>query len=102
LHCTGPTAARESPAREMIAMCLGVPGKVLSIQENPLGITMGTVSFAGISKEICLAYLPDAKVGEYVLVHVGFALSRIDEDEARRVFSYLEEMGELDGLEIPD
>ena len=83
-------------------MCLGVPGKVLSIQENPLGMTMATVSFAGIRKEVCLAYLPDAQVGDYVLVHVGFALSRIDEEEAAQVFRYLEEMGELGDLEIPD
>jgi hydrogenase expression/formation protein HypC len=83
-------------------MCLGVPGKILTIQENPLGVTMGTVSFAGIKKEVCLAYVPEVEVGDYVLVHVGFALSRIDEDEAQQVFRYLEEMGELKELEVPE
>ena len=75
-------------------MCLAVPGKVLEILENPLGMTLGKVSFGGIVKEICLAYLPEVKVGDYVLVHVGFALSRIDEAEAQEVFRILEEMGE--------
>jgi len=76
-------------------MCLGVPGLVLRTERNDLGMAMGTVSFGGIRKEICLAYVPDVKVGDYVLVHVGFALSRIDEDEAKKVFETLREMGEL-------
>lgn len=79
-------------------MCLGVPGKVLSIEENPLGMTMGTVSFGGVKKEVCLAYVPDVKVGEHVIVHVGFAINKIDEQEAREVFRMLEKMGELDEL----
>ncbi|UCE86884.1 MAG: HypC/HybG/HupF family hydrogenase formation chaperone [Deltaproteobacteria bacterium] len=78
-------------------MCLGVPGEIVAIEENALGMTMGTVRFGGVHKEVCLAYVPDVRVGEYVLVHVGFALSRIDEDEARSVFALLEEMGELSG-----
>jgi hydrogenase expression/formation protein HypC len=82
-------------------MCLGVPGKVLEIEENPLGMTMGSVSFGGVRKEVCLAYVPDARVGDYVIVHVGFAISRIDEDEARQVFEMLREMGELDELRAP-
>ena len=82
-------------------MCLGVPGKVLSIQTDPLGMNMGKVSFGGITKQVCLAYVPDVEVGEYVVVHVGFAISTIDEDEARRVFEMLDEMGELAELEIP-
>jgi hydrogenase expression/formation protein HypC len=81
-------------------MCLGVPGKVTEIHPDPLGMTMGKVSFAGISKEVCLAYLPEVKVGDYVVVHVGFAISQIDEEEADLVFRYLESMGELDELEI--
>ena len=76
-------------------MCLGVPGKVTEIIESPVGMTMGKVSFGGVIKEICLAYLPEVKVGDYVLVHVGFALSRIDEEEAAAVFLMVEEMGEL-------
>ncbi len=80
-------------------MCLGVPGKIISIEENPLGMTMGKVSFGGIGKDVCLAYVPEAKTGDYVIVHVGFALSVIDEEEANRVFQYLAEMDELGELE---
>jgi len=82
-------------------MCLGVPGKVVEIQKDVLGVTMGRVSFAGIVKEVCLAYTPDAEVGDYVVVHVGFAISKIDEREAHKVFAYLEEMGELAELDVP-
>jgi len=79
-------------------MCLGVPGRVEEIEANPLGLTMGTVSFGGVRKEVCLAYVPEARVGDFVIVHVGFAISRIDESEARAVFKLLEEMGELEEL----
>ncbi|MCP4201470.1 MAG: HypC/HybG/HupF family hydrogenase formation chaperone [bacterium] len=82
-------------------MCLGVPGKVVSIEENPLGMNMGRVSFGGIVKEVCLAYTPEAEIGDYVVVHVGFAISKIDEDEAAKVFEYLREMDELGELEVP-
>lgn len=81
-------------------MCLGVPGKVVEIQPDPSGMTMGRVSFGGITKEVCLAYTPEAEVGDYVVVHVGFAISRIDEEEARQVFRFLEEMDELGELDI--
>ena len=81
-------------------MCLGVPGQIVEIQEDPLGMTMGKVDFAGITKQVCLAYTPDAEVGDYVVVHVGFAISKIDEKEAGLVFRYLESMDELDELEI--
>ncbi|MCC7353469.1 MAG: HypC/HybG/HupF family hydrogenase formation chaperone [Anaerolineae bacterium] len=80
-------------------MCLGVPGKVISIEENPSGMSMGKVSFAGISKEVCLAYVPEVKVGEYVIVHAGFALSVLDEDEAMEVFAMLRQMEDLAELE---
>lgn len=76
-------------------MCLGVPGKVVAIEDNELGMTMGKVSFGGITKEICLAYLPDVQVGDYVIVHVGFAISKVDEQEAQEVFALLQEMEEL-------
>ncbi len=76
-------------------MCLAVPGRVMEILGSPQGMTMGKVSFGGVQKEVCLAYLPEVKVGDYVLVHVGFALSRIDEAEAREVFEILEKMAEL-------
>lgn len=77
-------------------MCLGVPGKILSIEPNPLGITMGKVSFGGVAKEVCLAYVPDAQVDDYVIVHAGFALNKLDEHEAQEVFALLQQMGELD------
>jgi hydrogenase expression/formation protein HypC len=73
-------------------MCLGVPGKILSIEPNPFGMTMGKVSFGGVAKEVCLAYTPEAEVGDYVIVHAGFALNRLDEQEAQEVFALLAEM----------
>lgn len=66
-----------------------------------MGMPMGRVSFSGITKEVCLAYTPEVQPGEWVVVHVGFAISRIDEEEATRVFDYLEEMNELDEIHIP-
>lgn len=82
-------------------MCLGVPGKVLQIEMNSIGMPMGRVSFGGITREVCLAYVPDVQVGEYVLVHVGFAISKIDEQEAASVFEMLRQMDELGDLELP-
>ncbi len=80
-------------------MCLGVPGQVLQMMPNPSGMTMGKVSFGGIAKEVCLAYVPDVQVGDYVIVHAGFALNRLNEEEAKEVFDLLQEMGELADLE---
>jgi hydrogenase expression/formation protein HypC len=84
-------------------MCLGVPGEVLEVRPNALGIPTGRVSFGGVVKEVCFAYTPEVSPGDYVVVHVGFAISRIDEAEAQQVFRYLEEIGELDELapELP-
>ncbi len=82
-------------------MCLGIPGRVESIEENSLGMTQGRVSFGGITKDVCLAYIPGVAVGDYVVVHVGFAISRIDEDEAAEVFRLLERMNETAELTIP-
>lgn len=82
-------------------MCLGVPGKIVRIDENPLGMTTGRVNFGGITKDVCLAYVPDVQVGDYVVVHVGFAIAKVDEAEAQAVFDYLKNMGELDELQIP-
>jgi hydrogenase expression/formation protein HypC len=82
-------------------VCLGIPGRVVSIEENPLGMTQGRVSFGGITKDVCLAYVPGVAVGDYVVVHVGFAISRIDEDEAAEVFRLLESMNETAELKIP-
>jgi hydrogenase expression/formation protein HypC len=82
-------------------MCLGVPGKILSVEQNALGMAMGKVSFGGVTKEVCLAYLPDVGVGEYVIVHVGFAISRISEEEAQETFRLLAQLGDLGELETP-
>jgi hydrogenase expression/formation protein HypC len=80
-------------------MCLAVPGKIVSIEGSDPLLRSGKVDFAGIVKRINLAYVPDARVGDYVLVHVGFAINTIDESEARQVFDYLRQMGELNDLE---
>ena len=80
-------------------MCLAVPGKILDIEgEDPLTRT-GRVSFGGVVKQINFAFTPEAKTGDYVMVHVGFALSTVDEDEAMQVFDYLKKMDELAELE---
>jgi len=79
-------------------MCLAIPGKVESISGNDQLSRVGKVNFGGILKEVSLAYVPEVKVGDYVIVHVGFALSRLDEDEAHKVFGYLKEMEELGEL----
>jgi hydrogenase expression/formation protein HypC len=79
-------------------MCLAIPGKVISVMgEDPLWRT-GKVDFGGIIKEVSLAYVPDVNIGEYVIVHVGFALSRLDENEAKKVFQYFTEMDDLTEL----
>ena len=75
-------------------MCLAIPGKVLSINTS-VSPVMGVVDFAGIQKDVCLEWLPEAATGDYVIVHVGFALSIVDEEEARETLSLLREMGEL-------
>lgn len=75
-------------------MCLAVPGRIVEIVDGgDIAFRVGKVDFGGIRKEVNMAYTPEAEVGKYVLVHVGFAISVIDEDEARRVFQYLEELG---------
>jgi hydrogenase expression/formation protein HypC len=80
-------------------MCLAVPGKIVSIEGADPIFRSGKVNFGGIIKQINLAYVPEAKIGDYVLVHVGFAISTIDEAEAQQVFEYLRQMGELAELE---
>ncbi len=75
-------------------MCLGVPGKVIEINYESSPV-MGKVDFGGIKREVCLEYVPDVKVGDYVIVHVGFAISKLNEEEAQSVFRYLEEMDKL-------
>jgi len=83
-------------------MCLAVPGKVVSvIEEEGLDFRRGKVDFGGVLKEVCLAYTPEAVVGDYVLVHVGFSLSVVDEAEAQKIFETLREMELLEELESP-
>ena len=76
-------------------MCLAIPGKITSIAGDDALSRIGKVDFGGILKEVSLAYVPEAKVGDYVVVHVGFAISILDESEAHKVFDYLREMDEL-------
>jgi hydrogenase expression/formation protein HypC len=79
-------------------MCLGIPGKLAqTFQRDEL--PMGKVDFGGVLKEVCLAYTPEAEVGQYVLVHVGFALSVIDEAEAQEIFSYVQQIAEAGEME---
>jgi hydrogenase expression/formation protein HypC len=79
-------------------MCLAVPGRVAeTCREND--VLMGKVDFSGVTRKVCLDYVPDVRVGDYVLVHVGFALSRIDAEEAKKVFEFLGELRELSDLE---
>jgi len=81
-------------------MCLGIPGRVTDTYREH-DVLMGKVDFSGVVKRVCLEHVPQVRPGEYVLVHVGFALSRIDETEARRVFEFLEQMNQLDELKVP-
>ena len=71
-------------------MCLGIPGEIRSIEDGVL--RTGKVAFSGVLKEVCLAYVPEANVGDFVIVHAGFAISRLDAERAERVFSYLDEL----------
>jgi len=77
-------------------VCLAIPGKIVSSQVND-GIRIGRVQFGGITRETCLDFVPEASVGDYVIVHVGFAISRVDREEAERSYELLESMGLLKG-----
>jgi hydrogenase expression/formation protein HypC len=81
-------------------MCLGIPGKVVETYREH-EILMGKVDFGGVFKRVCLEHVPDVKRGEYVVVHVGFALHTLDEVEAGRVFEFLKGMDQLDDLKVP-
>ncbi len=81
-------------------MCLAIPGKVVESFERE-GMRMARVQFGGITREACLDYVPEASVGDYVLVHVGFAISRVDEAEAQRTYQLLKEMDQLTELDAP-
>jgi hydrogenase expression/formation protein HypC len=80
-------------------MCLGIPAKIVDLRDDA-GLAVGTVDFGGVRREVCLAYVADeVAVGDYVVVHVGFAISKVDEEEARRTFDILREMSQLEELE---
>jgi hydrogenase expression/formation protein HypC len=76
-------------------MCLGVPGKIVEIYEAG-GLPMGKVDFGGVTREACLAYVPEAKIGEYTIIHVGFAISQISEAEAMETLKLLNEIADID------
>jgi len=87
-------------------MCLGVPGKIVEIYETE-GLRMGKIDFGGITREACLAYVPETEVGDYTIIHVGFAISRLSEEEAQATLEILneiadidEELGVVDGIPI--
>lgn len=80
-------------------MCLAIPGKILESEEQN-GLRIGRVQFGGITRRVSLDFVPEAQVGDYVMVHVGFAISRVDSDEAERTYRLLEEIGALEG-ELP-
>jgi hydrogenase expression/formation protein HypC len=89
-------------------MCLGIPGRIVDIRDDG-GLAMGRVDFGGVRKDACLEYIPGLRVGDYVIIHVGFAISLVDEDEALRTLAILETMGVIDpelatmgpGMEAP-
>jgi hydrogenase expression/formation protein HypC len=90
--------------REDAPMCLAVPGRILRVEDRD-GALMSMVDFGGIQKDVCLEYIPDARVGEYVMVHVGFAIQRLDEESAKRTLAEFEHLGVLneefgDGFEL--
>jgi len=76
-------------------MCLAIPGKIISVNNNVPGLKMAKVNFAGVKKDICVEWLNEPKVGEYVLVHVGFALSKIDQQDAEETLNILRQMGDI-------
>lgn len=82
-------------------MCLAIPGKLVTVATNEDGVRMGRANFGGIVKEVCLEYTPEVQCGDYVLVHVGFALGKVDEEEAQRTYEALKSLDQLNELEIP-
>jgi hydrogenase expression/formation protein HypC len=83
-------------------MCLAIPGKLIEIGEDAHGVRMGKANFGGIVKQVCLEYTPEVQMGDYVLVHVGFALSKVDEEQAAQTYKALEQLQQLGELDIPD
>lgn len=82
-------------------MCLAIPGRVTEVFKDK-GMHMARVQFGGVTREACLEYVPETQVGEYVLVHVGFAISRVNEEEARRTYEALADLNQLSELDVPE
>jgi hydrogenase expression/formation protein HypC len=82
-------------------MCLAIPGKIVAFHVKS-GIRMGKIDYGGITRDACLEYIPEAVLGDYVMVHVGFAISKVDEEEAARTYKYLAEMDQLQEIETPE
>lgn len=80
-------------------MCLGIPCRIVDLNETA-GVRMARVDFGGVMKEVCLEHVPDAAAGDYVIVHVGFALTRVDEAEAARIFQLLDDISRADEIEV--
>ena len=94
-----PPPGKTSRRKEEPDMCLGIPGRIVEMRDDA-GLAMGVVDFGGVRREVCLAYVADeVKVGDYAVVHVGFAISKVDEAEAKRTFEVLREMSQLEELE---
>ena len=81
----------------MSGMCLAIPGKIVGLLDGP--VKMAKVDFGGVSREVCLEYLPEAQLGDYVMVHVGFAISQVDPEEAERTYQALRDLGQLAELD---
>jgi len=81
-------------------MCLAIPGKIVELEEGG-SMRMGRIDYGGITRHACLAYIPDPQIGDYVMVHVGFAISKVDPEEAARAYQYLAEMDQLEEIAAP-
>jgi hydrogenase expression/formation protein HypC len=91
----GKPSSRQQPQKERDTMCLGVPGKIVQVYDAG-GLKMGKVDFGGVTREACLSYVPDVQVGDYTVIHVGFAISRLSEQEALASLETLREMVNLE------
>src|SRR5262249_23262188 len=95
----GPRSERRGIEMREKPMCLGIPGQVIELQGAPDGLASALVEFAGLRRRVCTACVPDVRPGDYVIVHAGIAISRLDPDEAGRVLEYLRELGDTEGWE---
>jgi len=82
-------------------MCLAIPGKIVGLEEKGC-MRMGRIDYGGITRDACLEYISDPQIGEYVMVHVGFAISKVDAEEAERTYQYLAEMDQLEEIAVPE